>query len=74
MTVAHTEHASSFDELEDHGKEFRSFWSKGSIRGHSGRDEKSTVSLNYGLNMRVSYLCSALEPAQVVSGVKRSSR
>ena len=22
MTVAHTEHASSFDELDDHGKEF----------------------------------------------------
>jgi len=25
MTVAHTKHASGFDELEDHGKEFRSF-------------------------------------------------
>jgi len=46
MTVAHTEHASSSDELEDHGKEFRSFRSEGSIRGHSERDEKSAVSLN----------------------------
>jgi hypothetical protein len=54
MTVAHTKHASGFDELEDHGKEFRSFRSEGSIRGHSERDEKSDVSLNYGLNVRVS--------------------
>jgi len=46
MTVAHTKHASGFDELEDHGKEFRSFRSEGSIRGHSERDEKSAVSLN----------------------------
>ena len=53
MTVAHTEHASSFDELEDHGKEFRSFRSEGSIRGHSERDEMGVVSLNYGLNVRV---------------------
>jgi len=52
MTVAHTEHASGFDELEDHGKEFRSFRSEGSIRGHSERDKKSAVSLNYGLNVR----------------------
>ena len=29
MTVVHTEHASSFDELGDHGKEFRSFRSEG---------------------------------------------
>jgi len=55
MTVAHTEHASSIDELEDHGKEFRSFRSKGSILGRSERDEKSAVSLNYGLNVRVSF-------------------
>ena len=53
MTVAHTEHASGFDELEDHGKEFRSFRSEGPIRGHSERDKKSVVSLNYGLNVRV---------------------
>jgi len=51
MTVAHTEHASTFDELEDHGKEFRSSRSEGPIRGHSERDEKSVVSLNYGLNV-----------------------
>jgi len=57
MTVAHAKHASGFDELEDHGKEFRSFRSEGSIRGHSERDEKSVVSrLNYGLNVRVSIL------------------
>ena len=56
MTVAHTEHASSFDELEDHGKEFRSSRSKGPIRGHGERDEESGVSLNYGLNARVSFL------------------
>ena len=54
MTVAHTKHASGFDELEDHCKEFRSFRSEGSIRGHSERDERSVVSLNYGLNVRVS--------------------
>jgi len=70
MTVAHTEHASSFDELEDHGKEFRSFRSKGStspFRGHSERDEKSPVSLNYGLNVRVSFFLfsAALRPAKV---------
>ena len=53
MTVAHTKHASGFDELEDHGKEFRSFRSEGSIRGHSERDEKSVASLNYGLNVRM---------------------
>jgi len=55
MTVAHTEHASTSDELEDHRKEFRSFRSEGSIRGHSERDEKSVVSLNYGLNVRVTF-------------------
>jgi len=58
MNVAHTEHASSFDDLEDHGKEFRSFRSEGSIRGHSEWDEKSVVSLNYGLNVRVSFFSS----------------
>ena len=55
MTVAHTIHTRSLDELENHGKEFRSFRSKGSIRGHSERDEKSVVGLNYGLNVRVSF-------------------
>lgn len=55
MTVAHTEHTSSFDELENHGKEFRSFRSKGTIRGHSERDEQSVMSLDYGLNVRVSF-------------------
>ena len=67
MTVAHTKHASGFDELEDHGKEFRSFRSEGSIRGHSERDEKSAVSLNYGLNVRVSFFLfpAALRPAKV---------
>jgi hypothetical protein len=54
MTVAHTKHASGFNELDDHGKEFRGFRSEGSIRGHSERDEKSVVSLNYGLDVRVS--------------------
>ena len=67
MTVAHTEHASSFNEFEDHGKEFRSFWSMSSIRGHSERDEKSGVSLNYGLNARVSIFLfsAALRPTKV---------
>jgi len=67
MTVANTEHASNFDELEDHGKEFRSFRSEGPIRGHSERDEKSVVSINYGLNVRVSIFLfsAALRPAKV---------
>ena len=43
MAVVHTdEHASSFGGLGDHGKEFRSFLSKGTIRGHSERDERTT--------------------------------
>jgi len=56
MTVAHTEHTGSHDVFENHGKEFRSFGSEGSIRRHGERDKVSVVSLDYGLNVRVSFL------------------
>jgi len=56
MTVAHTEHTGSLDVFENHGEEFRSFGSEGSIRRHGERDKVGVVSLDYGLNVRVSLL------------------
>ena len=56
MTVAHTEHTGSLDVFENHGEEFRRFGSEGSIRRHGERDKVGVVSLDYGLNVRVSLL------------------
>ena len=54
--MAHTEHTSSLDVFKDHGEEFQRFRSKSSIRRHGKGDKKSVVSLDNGLNVRVSFL------------------
>ena len=54
--MAHAEHSGSLDVFENHGEEFRSFGSKGSIRRHGERDKVGVVSLDYGLNVMVSFL------------------
>ena len=56
MAVAHTEHTGSLDVFKDHGEEFRSFRSKSPIRRHGKGDKKSVVSLDNGLDVRVSFL------------------
>jgi len=56
MAVAHTEHNGSLDVFKDHSEEFRRFRSKSSIRRHGKGDKKSVVSLDNGLNVRVSFL------------------
>jgi len=55
MAMAHTEHSGSLDVFKDHGEEFRRFRSKSSIRRHGKGDKKSVVSLDNGLNVRVSF-------------------
>jgi len=52
--MAHTEHTGSLDVFKDHGEEFRRYRSKSSIRRHGKGDKKSVVSLDNGLNVRVS--------------------
>ena len=56
MTVAHTERTGSLGVFENHGEEFRSFGSEGSIRRHGKGDKVGVVSLDHGLNVRVSFL------------------
>jgi len=67
MAMAHTEHTGSLGVFKDHGEEFRRFRSKSSICRHGKGHKKSVVSLDNGLNVRVSFLpiSAAFRPAIV---------
>lgn len=54
MAVAHTGYTDTYNEIDKHGEEIRSFRSKSSIRGHGKRGEIIDMRLDCGLNLKVS--------------------